>query len=123
MNTTTQTSKVSKRAANTTYHEQGVSAPNTRTQKARTQSLKALATAPVNEGAKVKLDLFSRNYDNLLTFATQHEQDMTGNPLYPNPVPAVVEFDGLLADYSAKLTDMMSALSRDGFFKGVRRVP
>lgn len=72
-------------------------------------SLKALATAPANEGAKVKLDLFSRNNDNLLTFATQHEQDMVGNPLYPNPMPAVVDFDGLLADYSAKLTDMMSA--------------
>ncbi len=109
MKTTTQPLKVSKRAATTTYPEQGVAVPNTRAQKSRTQSLKALATAPANEGAKVKLDLFSRNNDNLLTFATQHEQDMVGNPLYPNPMPAVVDFDGLLADYSAKLTDMMSA--------------
>ena len=38
---------------------------------------------PPSDGAKVKLDLAARNNDNLLAFATQHDQDMTNNAFFP----------------------------------------
>jgi hypothetical protein len=66
---------------------------------------------PVNDGAKVKLDLYARNNDNLLAFATAHNQDMTGNAYFPAPLPAAPDYEAVLAAYSKSITDWMSARS------------
>ena len=92
--------------------EKAVKAPATRNR--RTNSAVRApgdTTPPPSDGAKVKLDLASRNNDNLLAFATQHDQDMTDNAYYAAPMPAAPEFEAILTGYSQKLTDWMSARS------------
>ncbi len=77
----------------------------------RAVSVTADPLPPVNEGAKVKLDLSSRNNDNLMSFASQHDKDMAGNALYPNPTPSTLDYDAVLTDYNDKLVSAMSARS------------
>ena len=71
----------------------------------------SITTLPPSDGAKVKLDLTARNNDNLVAFAKQHDQDMTGNAYYPTPLPNAADFEAILSTFSQSITDWMSARS------------
>jgi hypothetical protein len=66
---------------------------------------------PVDEGAKAKLDLGTRNDDNLLQFAQDHIADMTGNASFPTPAPTAVAFQAVLDTYASALTAANNAKS------------
>lgn len=59
--------------------------------------------------AKVKLELQSKNDEVLRTFTQNHIASITGNPYYPTPKPAAVDFDGKEAVYSARLDEIAAA--------------
>ncbi|MEQ1842770.1 MAG: hypothetical protein ABL994_20410, partial [Verrucomicrobiales bacterium] len=69
----------------------------------------AAALAPADDGAKVKLDLATRNNDNLSAFAWEHVEMMTDNANFPNPVPAAADFQATLEEFDIDNTAAMTA--------------
>ena len=72
-------------------------------------------SVPVSDGAKVKLDLAQLPDPQFAQFSELHQQDMTGNALYPEPTPSAVEYAALLSQYEADLTlaDSARAASKE----------
>ena len=66
---------------------------------------------PPSDGAKVKLDLSSRNNDNLMAFATQHDADMKDNPNFPTPLPPAPDFEATMSAFGQAIINWMSARS------------
>jgi hypothetical protein len=59
--------------------------------------------------SKVKLDLRSKDFLQLRTFATGHRDAMAGNANFTTPVPTVAEFGASLDGYDAKLDEISAA--------------
>lgn len=64
---------------------------------------------PLNEGAKVKLSLDSRNNENLAGFTSNHISKMAANAYFPSPLPTAAEFDPVYQGYQTKLNTWLSA--------------
>ena len=61
-------------------------------------------TPPINDGGKVKMDLFSKTDTQLVNYTYAHIEDMTGNEIFPAPQPSAVDFKAL-ADAFADAVD------------------
>src|SRR5262245_5777915 len=57
------------------------------------------ATTPIRHMSLVKLELKSRDNENLRTFAEGHRDAMVGNPHYATPVPTPAVFDADLQNF------------------------
>ena len=61
------------------------------------------AALPINDKAKIKLNLYTRSDDDLVPFCQAIITAMAGNTNFPTPVPTATVFDAAVADFSAKL--------------------
>jgi hypothetical protein len=64
---------------------------------------------PINEGAKVKMELSSRSNENLQGYVGNHITQMTGNPNFTTPAPTAPVFLGLFQTFQTALATAMSA--------------
>ncbi|MCB1211665.1 MAG: fibronectin type III domain-containing protein [Verrucomicrobiales bacterium] len=58
---------------------------------------------PVNDKAKIKLNLSNRTDDDLVPFCQAIITAMAGNANFPTPLPTALVFDAAVADFAAKL--------------------
>jgi len=66
-------------------------------------------TPPVSDGAKVKMDLSSRNNNNLQAFVGNHITQMTGNLNFTDPQPPAPTLLTLYTTFQTALSTWMSA--------------
>lgn len=64
---------------------------------------------PVNEGAKVKMELSSRSNENLQGYVGNHITQMTGNPNFTTPAPTAPVFLELFETFQTALAAALSA--------------
>jgi len=57
--------------------------------------------APVNEGAKVKMELSTKNNNQLIPYIQNHIEMMTGNAIFPTPSPLPVDFQEQFNQYES----------------------
>ncbi len=69
---------------------------------------------PVNDGAKVKMELASKNNNVFIPFIQNHIEMMTGNELYVTPAPAPADF---LAQFNLYQTATLAAINAEAAWK------
>lgn len=69
---------------------------------------------PINEGAKVKMELSAKKNNQLIPYIQNHIEMMTGNPLYVTPQPPPVDF---LAQFNAYQAAALAAINAEAVWK------
>ncbi len=69
---------------------------------------------PINEGAKVKMELATKNNNQLIPYIQNHIEMMTGNPIYTAPQPPAVDF---LAQFNLYQTAALAAINAEAAWK------
>lgn len=69
---------------------------------------------PINEGAKVKMELSSKNNNQLIPYIQNHIEMMTGNALYPTPSPLPADF---LAQFNAYQSAALAAINAEALWR------
>lgn len=69
---------------------------------------------PINEGAKVKMELSAKNNNQLIPYIQNHIEMMTGNPLYAAPQPPSADF---LAQFNLYQAAALAAINAEAVWK------
>lgn len=69
---------------------------------------------PVNDGAKVKMELAAKNNNQLIPYIQNHIEMMTGNPFYTAPQPPTADF---LAQFNLYQAATLAAINAEAAWK------